>query len=312
MQAIVKTVVAVVTAPVTIAKAAIKAIPVIGNLVSSATEFDPSISGQQDFNFGPDASATSPWGQAAQIYTKTSTSNSGNTADITIYCVDCGVKGHASLSGQAKWNLLDGLHGLNAAINANLRAGVQIGLVANAAYSDTQSKELIRQALPDVGVAIPKLFSAGVYLSVDAVSTVQVTATGQALVGVIMTIPNFQANLNLFDQAGAGQSGVTGLTPTFEKRFEASAMVSASLQLALPIAINVGIEVPAINLKRSIALIEQPSIYGNLTVAASTNNADPASATCNNGLEYFANCQYCIILKFEILLTTSSAKRCQV
>lgn len=275
----------------------------VGNLITKASEFDPSISGQKDFNFGPDASADSPWGKAAQIYTKakTSSTDSSNTADITIYCVDCGVKGHVALTGQAKWNILDGLHGLNAAINANIEAGVNLGLVANAVYSDTKSKQLINAPLPGVGVAVPKLFTAGVFLSVDAVSKVSVTAEGQALVGVVMTIPNFQASLNLFDQDGAGKSGITGLTPTFAKRFEASGKIAASLQLSLPIAINVGIEVPPLSLKRTIALIEEPSIYGNLTVAASTDNVAPASDTCNNGIEYFANRELSLCLELTAL-----------
>lgn len=288
---IVKTTYKVATAPARLLATAVKNIPVVGNFIASKTEFDPSITGSEDINLGPDANAVSPWGNAAQIYTKskTSSTDASNTADITIYCVDCGVKGHVALAGQAKWNLLDGLHGLNAAISANIQAGVNLGLVANAQYSDTKSKELVRAPLPEVGIAVKGVFSAGVYLSVDAVSTVSVTAEGQALVGVVMTIPNFQANLNLFDQNGAGSSSVTGFNPTFTKRFEATGQIAASLQLALPIAINCGFEVPALNLKRAISLIEQPSLYGNMTTAGNTANVAAASETCNNGIEYFAN-----------------------
>ncbi|CAD0108013.1 unnamed protein product [Aureobasidium uvarum] len=283
-----KTVVQVATAPVRLVAEGIRNIPVVGDFIAKQTELDPSISGSKDFNFGPDANADSPWGKAAEIYTKSKTSDTGS-ADVTIYCVDCGVKGHVAMAGQAKFNILDGLHGLTADLSANLEAGVNIGLVAHAQYSDTKTKALIRAPLPEVGVAVKGVFSAGVYLSVDAVSTVDVQAEGEALVGVVMTIPNFQATLNLFDQDGAGKSGVSGLTPTFQKRFEASGKVAASVRLALPIAINCGFEIPALSLKRAISLIEQPSLYGNLTVAASTANVAPASDTCNNGIEYFAN-----------------------
>lgn len=287
-------VVHVATAPVRLAAAAVTHIPIVGDLITKASEFDPAINGQQTFQFGPDASADSPWGKAAQIYSKskTSSTDSSNTADVAIYCVDCGVKGKVALAGQAKWNLRDGLHALSAAINANLETGINLGLVANAAYTDSKTKKIINAPLPEVGVSVAKLFTAGVYVSVDAVSTVTVSAEGQVLVGVVMTIPNFQANLNLFDTDGAGKSGVTGFTPTFTKRFEASGKVDASLRLSLPVAINVGIEVPPLSLKRVLALIEEPSIYGNLTVAASTDNVAPASDTCNNGIEYFANCEF--------------------
>lgn len=285
-----KTVVHVTTAPIRLVATGIRHIPVVGDFIAKQTELDPSISGSKDFNFGPDATADSPWGKAAEIYSKSKTSASGTaSADAIIYCVDCGVKGHVAMAGQAKFNVLDGLHGLTANLNANLEAGVNLGLVAHAQYSDTKSKALIRAPLPEVGVAVKGVFSAGVYLSVDAVSTVDIAAEGEALVGVVMTIPNFQATLDLFNQDGASKSGVTGFTPTFEKRFEASGKVAASVKLALPIAINCGFEIPAISLKRAIALIEQPSLYGKLTVAASTANVAPASDTCNNGIEYFAN-----------------------
>ncbi|KAG9570375.1 hypothetical protein KCU71_g1370, partial [Aureobasidium melanogenum] len=287
-----KVVVHVTTAPIRLVATGIRHIPVVGDFIAKQTELDPSISGSKDFNFGPDATADSPWGKAAEIYSKSKTSASGNaSADATIYCVDCGVKGHVAMAGQAKFNVLDGLHGLTANLNANLEAGVNLGLVAHAQYADTKTKALIRAPLPEVGVAVKGVFSAGVYLSVDAVSTVDVSAEGEALVGVVMTIPNFQATLDLFNQDGASKSGVTGFTPTFEKRFEASGKVAASVKLALPIAINCGFEIPAISLKRAISLIEQPSLYGNLTVAASTANVAPASDTCNNGIEYFANLQ---------------------
>jgi hypothetical protein len=290
---VVKTAVKIYTAPIRLITTAIRHIPVVGDFIAKSTEFDPSVSGSTDFNFGPDADTDSPWGKATQIYSKSKTSESGKASgDITVFCVDCGVKGHVALSGQAKFNILDGLHGLSAAVAANLVAGVNLGLVAHAQYSDTKSKALVRAPLPEVGVAVKGVFSAGVYLSVDAVSTIEIKAEGQALVGVVMTIPNFKANINLFDQDGAGKSSISGLNPTFEKRFEASAKVDASLRLALPIAINCGFEIPAIGLKRAISLIEQPSLYGKLTVAGSTSNSAPASQTCNNGLEYFANCEF--------------------
>ena len=208
---------------------------------------------------------------------------------MTIYCVDCGVKGHVALAGQVKFNVIEGLHVLNANLNANLEAGVNIGLIANAQYADSNTRALVRQALPNVGVSVDGVFPVGVLLTVDAASTVDVSAAGQAIVGVTMSIPDFEAKLDLFDQDSAGKSGVTGIEPTFAKRFEATGKISASVQLALPIEFNCGFEVPALDLKRAISLIERPSLYGKLTVAASTDNVAPASDTRNNGIEYFAN-----------------------
>lgn len=290
-----------------IALAGVRSVPVLGTALDKVSggalqdlsNFNPEIKGSQDFNFGPAATADSPWGKAYSIYSKKKDfSGDKGSAEVNLYCYDCGVKGRVSMAGQAKWNAKDGLQSLNAGINANIEAGVHLGLTASATYKDEKTKKIINQPLPEVGVSVGKLFTAGVYLSVDAKAAVDVSAEGQVLVGVAMKIPNFEAKLNLLDADSSTKSSVTGFTPEFTKRFEASGKLSAQLTLSLPIAINAGIEIPPLNLKRVLALIEEPSVYGNTTVAASTANAEPASETCNNGIEYFANVQNDIKLDF--------------
>jgi len=290
-----------------IALAGVRSVPVLGTALDTVSggalqdlsNFNPEIKGSQDFNFGPSATEDSPWGKAYSIYSKKKDFNGDKgSAEVNLYCYDCGVKGRVSMAGQAKWNAKDGLQSLNAGINANIEAGVHLGLTASATYKDEKTKKIINQPLPEVGVSVGKLFTAGVYLSVDAKAAVDVSAEGQVLVGVAMKIPNFEAKLNLLDADSSTKSSVTGFTPEFTKRFEASGKLSAQLTLSLPIAINAGIEIPPLNLKRVLALIEEPSVYGNTTVAASTANAEPASETCNNGIEYFANVQNDIKLDF--------------
>ncbi|CAD0026780.1 unnamed protein product [Aureobasidium pullulans] len=292
--------------------AGVRSVPIVGTGLDQLTggalkdlsDFNPSIGGSQEFNYGPQASVDSPWGKAASIYSKQKDfkGDKGNVA-IDLYCVDCGVKGKVSMAGQAKWNAKDGLQSLNAGINANIEAGIHLGLVASASYKDEKSSKIINQPLPEVGVSVGKLFTAGVYLSVDAKAAIDVSAEGQVLVGVVMTIPNFEAKLNLLDASSSTKSSVTGFTPTFKERFEAKGKVGAQLTLSLPIAINAGIEIPPLNMKRVLALIEEPSVYGNLTLAASTANSEVASETCNNGIEYFANLQNDVKLDFLGLKT---------
>lgn len=277
---------------------AVRSVPLIGTGLDAVTggaladlsNFDPSISGSQEFNFGPAATEDSPWGKAASIYSKKKDfKDDKGGVEVSLFCVDCGLRGKVSMAGQAKWNVKDGLQSLNAGINANIEAGVHLGLTASASYKDEKAKKIINQPLPEVGVSVGKLFTAGVYLSVDAKAAVDVSAEGQVLVGVAMKIPNFEAKLNLLDADSSTKSSVTGFTPEFTKRFEASGKLSAQLTLSLPIAINAGIEIPPLDIKRVLALIEEPSVYGNTTIAASTANAEAASETCNNGIEYFAN-----------------------
>jgi hypothetical protein len=281
-----------------IALAGVRAVPLVGTALDAVTDgalkdlsnFDPSISGSQDFNFGPANTEQSPWGMAASIYSKkTEFKGDKGSAEIDLFCVDCGLRGRISMAGQAKWNAKDGLQSLNAGINANIEAGIHLGLVAAVKYNDTKTAKIVNQGLPDVGVAVGKLFSAGVYLSVDAVAAVDINAEGQVIVGVAMKIPNFEAKLNLLDADSSTKSSVTGFTPEFTKRFAAKGKIETQLRFSLPIAINAGIEITPLNFKRVLALIEEPSIYGNTTLAGSTANEEAASDSCNNGIEYFAN-----------------------
>jgi hypothetical protein len=281
-----------------IALAGVRAVPLVGTALDAVTDgalkdlsnFDPSISGSQDFNFGPANTEQSPWGMAASIYSKkTEFKGDKGSAEIDLFCVECGIKGRISMAGQAKWNAKDGLQSLNAGINANIEAGIHLGLVAAVKYNDTKTTKIVNQGLPDVGVAVGKLFSAGVFLSVDAVAAVDINAEGQVIVGVAMKIPNFEAKLNLLDAASSTKSSVTGFTPEFTKRFAAKGKIETQLRFSLPIAINAGIEITPLNFKRTLALIEEPSIYGNTTLAGSTANEEAASDSCNNGIEYFAN-----------------------
>ncbi|KAI5195238.1 hypothetical protein AUEXF2481DRAFT_34077 [Aureobasidium subglaciale EXF-2481] len=290
-----------------VALTSLRLVPVLGDVFDAATngalsdlsDFNPSIQGVQEFNFGPQATVDSPWGKAASIYSeKKESKNKKAEASVDLYCVDCGVKGKVSMAGQAKWNGKDGLKALNAGINANIEAGVHLGLAVTASYKDKKEKKIINAPLPYVGVAVGKLFTAGVYISVDAKSSVEVDAEGQVLVGVAMKIPNFEAKLDLFNEQSASKSSITGFTPNFTRRFEASGKIGAKVSLSLPIAINAGIEIPPLSLKRVLALIEEPKVYGNLTVAASSADAEAASETCNNGIEYLANVQNDINLDF--------------
>ncbi|KAL9060466.1 MAG: hypothetical protein Q9162_000639 [Coniocarpon cinnabarinum] len=265
----------VATAPLQIAAAAVKAIPVVGDFIAQKTAIEPKVQGVADLKLGPNDNAQSPWGNAALLFSRSGSTQS-TASDVALYCVNCGFKGHVVLAGSAKFNILDGLNALTVSTNANIEAGLNLGLVASATFSNTQKKSLINQAIPDLGVSVAGVFSAGCYVAVDAVAELNVAATGQALIGITMTIPNFQAQLNLIDQNAASSSSITGYTPQFSKRFEASGQISASAKLSLPVSLNVGLQIIPIKLSKSIALIEQPSLYGNVSFSASTDNGAPA------------------------------------
>lgn len=302
MQKAASVITTVATAPIKLAQAAVKAIPVVGDFIAQKTTVEPKVQGTADIKLGPNDNAVSPWGNAALLFSEGS-SSSTSSSNIALYCVNCGFKGHVVIAGSAKFNILDGLNALTVGMNANIEAGLNLGLVASATFSQTKKKSLINQAIPDLGVSVKGVFSAGVFVAVDAVATLDISAAGQALIGVTMLIPDFQATLNLLDADSASKSSITGYTPQWKKRFEASGQITASARLALPVSLNVGLEIIPIKFKKSVALIEQPSLYGNISFAASAGDAAPASDTCNNGFSYFANAQNDILLDFLGLKT---------
>ena len=257
----------------------------------------PSIQGSADVNLGPYNNAASPWGNAALLYQQ-SPSSGGASGNVALYCVNCGFSGHMVLAGSATFNIVNGLQALRVNTDANIQVGLDLGIVASAKYSNTQRKSLINQAIPNLGVSVPGVFSAGCFIAVDAVAELNVAAAGQALVGVTMTVPNFQARLDLTNQYTASQSSITGYSPQWATRFEAGGEISASAQLSLPVSFNIGLQIIPLKVSKNIALIEQPSLYGNASYSASTQGG-----SCNNGISYFSNVQNDILFDFLGLQT---------
>jgi hypothetical protein len=186
------------------------------------------------------------------------------------------------LGGSASFSA-SGLHDLQASVGLNFYAGLSIGVDANAVYSDTKKKELVNRALPALGFSVAKVLSGGVFVEVDAVAQIDVNAAGQAIAGISISIPDFQATLDLVDES---KSGVTGSAPKFTEYLKYKGQVDAQVTLSLPISLNVGFKIIPLGLNRDMALIETPSVYGQVVVDAS--NFDDGS-TCPNGVQYLVN-----------------------
>lgn len=274
---------AVVSGAQAVASTALNVVSTVTTYVDSATDFTPSISIPGTFTVAPANDSQSPWGPAALIYNG-STANSAQTAnaDIALYCVNCGARATVILGGSASFSI-SGLHDLQASVGLDFYAGLSIGLDANAVYSDTKKKELVNRALPALGFSVAKVLSAGVFVEVDAVAQIDVNAAGQAIAGISISIPDFQATLDLVNES---KSGVTGSAPQFTKYLNYKGQVDAQVTLSLPISLNVGFQIIPLGLNKDMALVETPKLYGQVIVDAS--NFDDGSA-CPNGIQYLLN-----------------------
>ena len=66
----------------------------VANAISTALEITKQASANIPLNVGPSKLVESPFGKALQMYNKDKESKNGKkTGSITLYCVDCGVKG---------------------------------------------------------------------------------------------------------------------------------------------------------------------------------------------------------------------------
>lgn len=74
----------------------------------------------------------------------------------------------------------------------------------------------------------------GPVVKLDAEVEVGVEIEGQVLAGVIIRIPNFQANLDLEDET---KSKADGFEPQWEKIFEAKGKITATAVTGLPLSI---------------------------------------------------------------------------
>jgi hypothetical protein len=258
----------------------------VTDLIDDISRNDPAVQGSAPINFGPSQNEDTPWGDGALLFKKESTSPGKVTADLSVYCIDCGVRGTVYLQGTAKWSSGGGVESVVMNVNADMTAGLQLGVVATANLNVQKTKQLVRAAVPNLGIVVNGIFSAGCYLGVDAVAEFDITAIGQALAGVSMHFPEFKATIDVTNSASASSSSVTGFQPTFKKRMEASGSITSTLTLSLPVSLNIGVEIIPLKQTRSFSLIERPSIVGQVIAAGTLGPADSPNEACNNGISY--------------------------
>ena len=75
---------------------------------------------------------------------------------ITIFCVQCGIKGHFTSSGSATFSLLHGVTALSVGLDGNMKADLNLGLNAFGRLDfPVFSKRLLAAGVP--GLSIPNI-----------------------------------------------------------------------------------------------------------------------------------------------------------
>lgn len=258
----------------------------VTSAVSDALAVTPTANADIPINVGPSGLVSSPFGVAKQLFARDAMSKkTGAIGHVAVYCVQCGVNGILRLTGSARYTIKDGLQQANAGLSGNLAAGVQLGIDASAEISQNSDFPLISVAVPP-GFSVPRVFAIGPMVTLNAELNLDISLSGQVLAGVMMNIPNFSANLDLVNPS---QSSTSGFTPQFQKIFQAQAAVSVTAGLALPVGVGLGISVPPLNLQKTAAVYDKPSV--SATIVYTGNSDGGGGGDCVNGISYDLQCK---------------------
>lgn len=210
-----------------------------------------------DINASPTKTAdNAPWPSAAEIVT---------VGGIGAYCVGCGAKGHADVSGSADISFLElKIKSGQFSVKGNMDATMGLGLDApdGASFSPFNKKiELVQ--IPLSPLEIPEILVIGPYINLDADVNVDVKASGNIMMQVGASMPNFQATVDLLDKSKNTQSG---FTPQWTKKFDAKGEITVTTTLGLPVELGFGLDVralPSLNANVSVTNTASVTAYGN-------------------------------------------------
>lgn len=245
-------------------------------------------------NIGPDNTDT-VFGRAKEIYS-TSGGSGAVTGDLTLYCVECGVQGQVKLAGNLRWTIRDGLQAAVASFTGGISAGLQIGVVANAAITKKDRVSLISQGIPIPGISVTNVFSIGPILTLDAEYSVGLELAGKALAGLKVNIPDFYAVADLKVPAN---SKIGGFTPQTEKIFKADVAITAKAGLAMPLGISLGVDIPPIKFRKTAGIYEKPALEATIKYETSVGggvDGEAAQGTCPNGIDWSIKCELSFVI----------------
>ena len=215
------------------------------------------------------------------------------SAQIGVYCVDCGVYGHVEFWGGIAYSIPRvSVYHLVVAMTGHVTAGVELGIDANATYTADANKELFN--IPLDGFEIPDVISAGPFLSLSADAHFEIDAEGQLLAGAQVVFGPFEAQYDFEDDSNTKQSG---FTPQFHKKFKAHADIEVKASLSLPVELGFGVQVPLLDWSKTVGLVDSPGMDLDVKYEYSTNGT--VEDNCNNGIDLGLTFQNQVYLELD-------------
>ncbi|KAI1069080.1 hypothetical protein LB507_006353 [Fusarium sp. FIESC RH6] len=156
---------------------------------------------------------------------------------LILYCVECGFKGEAELSGTVTSNWGE-VEVAQVAFKANFKAGLHLGLKAFVKYEKEWNNDFFEIPLTSFG--IPTLFEIVPYVGVGIEAGLEIEATGTLLIGASVEWEDIDILVDLLHD---DNSHSNGLTPVFKPRSEATGELKLRASLGLPVSVGVKLNV---------------------------------------------------------------------
>ncbi|KAG6308714.1 hypothetical protein E4U44_007438 [Claviceps purpurea] len=206
----------------------------------------------------------SPWGKA--ILLKRFKSPQGrDLRNVNVFCVGCGVVGHSTVAGRARWSPRDGLSQGHIELTASLNMVLKFGIHGTTTVEQHINIDILNLGLPGLTYGVVTI---GPYVTLGAHVALTAGVSGKILAGAEM---NWQGSRVIMDITGSRKSGVRGWQrPTFKPIFEASGELFVSAELGLPVGLKVGLKVS--RWEAAIGVVDEPSIKATARVGLTTLN----------------------------------------
>jgi hypothetical protein len=252
----------------------------LGKKVVKAIQEATTIRGDFTTNLGmqiPKAQAptdgkviASPWGNSVLIKSfgtqDKGDTKTGTSGYLNVFCVDCGAKGNAQLSGKAGFTPLGGFTEGQVGIIVDLDIVLKLGVDAQLKFKKDFKSNLFTVAMPGLDFAVVKI---GPMLSLDSRVGLEAVGNGRLLAGAEFGLKKAQATLDIISPSKSSKSG---WTPYFQPVFQADGEIMLGAELGLPIGLKVGVRV--LTWEKSLGLYDEPSIKATAQVAASVGITD--------------------------------------
>jgi hypothetical protein len=199
--------------------------------------------------------------------------------DASIQCAKCGIHADFNLYGRLAFSLKDGITDGTVSFHNNdpFTVDALFGItVTGKALSKTWSEPIKSFPVPGASISIPDIFTLGAEVTFSAALTVEVEGNAQMLVGGSFRMDPGHAQVSLIAEKN---SGIVGLGSKFTPVARARGAISVTADVGLPIALEAGIDVLAGKWKKTVAIVDTPSVYLKGTFSTGQGSS------CNNGIE---------------------------